>query len=254
VKQSMRISVSSLVPNADDLLDLEVEEVAGVLLTHFNSLGDNSGDSVAQGGSISHYNFLDDLDRNPIYPTRKEEVRKALLEAWSWLQGEGFLVPLPHDWVFLSRRARLLKSRDDFAAYRKANLLPRAQLHPLIATKVYPAFLRGEYDTAVFQAFREIEISVRAAGKFPPELVGKELMREAFRPANPNKPMVAPGILTDTALPIAEQEGMASLFAGAIGLYKNPQSHRNIPTEAIDAAELIVFASHLLRIVDRRIP
>jgi hypothetical protein len=32
---------------------------------------------------------------------------------------------------------------------------------------------------------------------------------------------------------------MASLFAGAILLYKNPQSQRNVPTEAADAAEVI---------------
>ena len=89
---------------------------------------------------------------------------------------------------------------------------------------------------------------------FPPG-VGKELMREAFRPANPNKPTVAPGPLNrHRASRVAEQEGMASLFAGAIGLYKNPQSHRTVPTDAIDAAEVIVFASHLLRMVDQRRP
>jgi len=44
---------------------------------------------------------------------------------------------------------------------------------------------------------------------------------------------------------------MSSLFAGAIAMYKNPQSHRYVPTEPIDAAEVIVFASHLLRMVDR---
>jgi hypothetical protein len=53
------------------------------------------------------------------------------------------------------------------------------------------------------------------------------------------------------ALPVAEQEAMANLFAGAIGIYKNPQSHRHVPTHAEDAAEIIVFASQLLRIVDR---
>jgi hypothetical protein len=53
---------------------------------------------------------------------------------------------------------------------------------------------------------------------------------------------------------VAEQEGMATLFDGAISVYKNPQSHRNVPTDAVDAAEIIVFASHLLRIVDRMKP
>jgi uncharacterized protein (TIGR02391 family) len=236
-------TLSSLVPNPDDLLALEVEEVAGILLAHFNSLGDNSG-AVVQRGSIGKHNFIDDLDRNPIYPTRKEEVKHALLEAWSWLQGEGFLVPLPHDWFFLSRRAKQLKSRDDFDAYRKASLLPKGQIHPLIATRVYPAFLRGEYDTAVFQAFREVEVAVRRAGKFAPEMLGTSLMRSAFKPGS------VPGPLTDATLPVAEQEGMAALFAGAIGLYKNPQSHRNVPTDAIDAAEVIVFASHLGTAVD----
>jgi hypothetical protein len=71
------------------------------------------------------------------------------------------------------------------------------------------------------------------------------LPRDAFRPANPNKPVVVPGPLTDTALPVAEQEGMASLFVGAIALYKNPQSHRNVPTEAMDAAEVIVDSRQL---------
>lgn len=60
------IPLSSLVPNPDDLLALEVEEVAGLLLIHFNSLGDNSGgDGVVQAGRVNHYNFLNSLDRAP---------------------------------------------------------------------------------------------------------------------------------------------------------------------------------------------
>ncbi len=59
------------------------------------------------------------------------------------------------------------------------------------------------------------------------------------------------GPLTDPQLPISEQEALANLFAGAIGLYKNPQSHRRVLTDAVDAAEIIGFASQLLRIIDR---
>ncbi len=253
----MYASLSSLVPNADDLLALEVEEVAGVLLIHLNSYGNDSGTSVVQQGRISQGNFFNGLDLLPEYPGRQAEVNQALMEAWSWLQGEGFLVRDANqgaDWFFLSRRAQRLKSQEDFSKYRKASLLPKGQLHPLIATKVYPAFLRGEYDTAVFQAFREVEVAVRRAGKFPADLVGVELMRKAFRPVDPQNSAVTPGPLTDTTVPVAEQQGMAHLFSGAIGLYKNPQSHRNVPTEAINAAEVIVFASHLLRMVDRLSP
>ena len=80
-------------------------------------------------------------------------------------------------------------------------------------------------------------------------------MRDAFRIADPNKnPPVAAGPLTDTTLPVAEQLGMSHLFSGAIAFVKNPHSHRNVSTEAIEAAEAIVLASYLLRLVDRLSP
>jgi uncharacterized protein (TIGR02391 family) len=251
----MLVSVSSLVPNPDDLLALEVEEVAGVLLTHLNSYP--FGNAFVHGGTgVSQHNFFSGADHYPEHPDRKKEVTHALMEAWSWLQSEGLLVRdavQPADWFFISRRGRSLKSLEDFAAFRNVSLLPKGQLHARIASKVYPAFLRGEYDTAVFQAFREIEVAVRRAGGFPSDLVGTKLMRAAFRPDTQN-PTAPPGPLSDATLPVAEQDAMANLFVGSIGLYKNPQSHRNVPTQAIDAAEIIVFASHLLRIVDRLSP
>lgn len=235
---------------------LKWKSLLGILLSYFVSFGANSGNGVVSRGRISSYNFFNWLGQHPEYPSRETEVSQALMEAWNWLEREGLLVrdadQSSSPWFFLSRRAQRVSSREDFAAYRRANLLPHGRLHPLVATRVYPAFLRGEYDTAVFQAFREVEIAVREAGHFPAELLGVELMRDAFRPVNrPERPVVQPGPLADTRLPVAEQEGMAHLFAGAIAVYKNPQSHRYVPTDAIDAAEVIMFASQLLRIVDR---
>jgi uncharacterized protein (TIGR02391 family) len=258
-------SLSSLVPSAADLLDLPVEELAGVLLTHMNSYETGSNPTVYARGMFSRSAFFQDqeakgsgpLRKEPEYGDRSPDVIRALMEAWAWLQGEGFLVmdvSSTGNWFIVSRRAQRLKSREDFEAYRKASLLPKGQLHPFIASEVYPAFLRGKYDTAIFEAFREVEVAVRAAGKFGLNDYGTDLMRDAFRPAEKKGQAVTPGPLTDTQLPTAEQEAMANLFAGAIGLYKNPQSHRHVPTHPEDAAEVIVFASQLLRIVDHLKP
>jgi uncharacterized protein (TIGR02391 family) len=250
------LTIAELVPSADDLLALETEELAGVLLEHLNATCPSDPSPQTNADQPHRHNFFIGLRS---YPTASSQINYrvalALMEAWSWLERENFMAVRAGfngaEDYFITRRGRRVKSRTGLDSYRKANLLPRARLHPSIAERVYPAFLWGEYDTAIFQAFREVEVAVRDAGKYPPDTVGMRLMREAFRPA---QGAGAPGPLTDTVLPVAEQEGMMNLFVGAIGLYnyKNPQSHRNVPAEALDAAEVIIFASHLLRLVDRR--
>ena len=255
----MVISIDSLVPNADDLLSLDVDELAGVLLTHLNSRRNVIQSSGTTREAVFPIGFFVQLNRElHVYGDKQWEVAHALMEAWAWLVREAFLVERHlgsspssnQSEFFISRRGKLLTSREEFGAYRKASSLPKGQLHPLIAGKVYPAFLRGEYDTAIFQAFREVEVSVRNAGNFQPEFVGEKLMRAAFASGKNGQP----GPLADTGLPSGEQEAMAHLFAGAFGLYRNSTAHRYVPTKAEEAAEVIMFASQLLRIVDRRKP
>jgi Protein of unknown function (Hypoth_ymh) len=179
-------SLSSIVPNVADLLALEVEELAGVLLVHLNGFED----TVKHQGGIGYSNFFSAPKRQD-YESRQLEVDRALMEAWAWLQSAGLLVEnagLTGGWFFVSRRGKQITSRDDFATYRKAGLLPKGQLHPLITSKVYPAFMRGEYDTAVFQAFREVEVAVRIAGKFGPNDYGTDLMRDAFKASREERP------------------------------------------------------------------
>ena len=239
------VAISSLVPSAADLLALEVEEVAGVLLMHL--ISEETG---KYKGGIGYHNFFNAPPRRD-YESRQTEVNQALMEAWAWLQSEGFLVKIAAaggGGFFISRRAKRMKSREDFVAYRSASLLPKGHLHPLIAARVYPAFLRGEYDTAIFQAFREVEVAVRRAGNFPQEMVGDKLMRAAFA----NSPAAGP--LCDPQLPAGEQQAMGNLFAGVFGVYRNSTGHRHVPTEPQEAAEVIMFASQLLRIVDRLKP
>lgn len=58
--------------------------------------------------------------------------------------------------------------------------------------------------------------------------------------------------MSDAALEAGEREAMSALFAGAIGHAKNPGSHRDVEMTRAEAARLLMLASHLLDIVERR--
>ena len=236
-----------MLPDAEDLLNLEPEELAGPLLV-----------SLEDKVSIAIDEIISDSEMRrtpkPTYPTRRSvEILLALTEAWQWLEHEGLVAPRPPDLrgdiifadktrYFVTRRGRRIQTPEALESYRKANLLPKAQLHPVIAQKVWSIFLQGDYDTAVFQAFKQVEVAVREAGGYTKKDYGVVLMGKAFNEKNGN--------LTDQDQHPDEKKARKLLFLGAIGAYKNPSSHRDVEITAEEAAEVIIFASHLLRVVD----
>lgn len=247
----------NVIPDVDDVLCLEPEELGAKLLFLLRKRTENRTHPLNSGGKFSCANLQSEpFDPNPFGNNRRypESARTmfelAIAEAWSWLEAQGLLVQAPgmngaYGFCVLSRRARKFEDERDVAKFASARLLSKDVLNPKIATTVWSAFMRGEYDVAVFQAMKAVEVAVRDAAGLPAKDVGTALMRKAFEPLN--------GPLTDVEDEKAEQEARSALFAGAIGSYKNPQSHRDVnlddPSEAI---EIILFANHLLRIVEAR--
>lgn len=123
-------------------------------------------------------------------------------------------------------------------------LLPDATLHPILERQARPAFRRGEYDTAILVAMKAVEVAVRNAAGFGPDKLGVALMREAFHASR--------GPLRDRRVIQPERQATSDLFSGAIGLFKNPSSHRDVNVDdPVEVAGVIRLADVLLRIVDR---
>ncbi len=225
-------------PISDDIpaqlvVELPPEDLAGHLLAYLAKLEASRGRPT-----------LDNSVHNYTKEYRRDDVARPLLEAWSVLEREGFLAREQADWYFLTRRGHEALKAASFPSFRIASLLPKEILHERLLPDVWTAFIRGKHETAVFEAHREVEIAVRKAGNFPDSLIGADLMRKAFHGEN--------GLLTDFERLPAERQALSDLFAGAIGSYKNPHSHRRVKIGPKESVEMIILASHLLSIVDSR--
>ena len=122
-------------------------------------------------------------------------------------------------------------------------LMPETYVHPMVVKKSFPLLKTGQLESAVLQAFKTIETSIRKRISADQEDVGVKLIRKAFNPEN--------GPLTDYELPKAEREAFCNYIAGAFGYYKNPCSHRDVEMDFISAFVRIVVASDLLKVIEK---
>ena len=184
----------------------------------------------------------------------RQAVVQAINEAWDWLYTNGLLVNAGPGWEMpqgqtieghrvISRKGRDLLTQDDPLNLMRAERLISLPLHPRIEAKARIQFAIGAYGSAVLEAFKELEIRVREAGNYPASLVGDSLMRQAFsQDAGP---------LRDRELVTGERRAIMELYAGAMGAFKNPLSHRTVDfDDPTIAAEQLLFADLLHRMLD----
>jgi uncharacterized protein (TIGR02391 family) len=189
----------------------------------------------------SIHNFTNEGRNNRV----PDDVRYCWGEALNWLITKNLVSLgkpgiLAEGSIFVTRLGH--RGLDEGIETIRATERIDLSLHSRLA-RVKTQFLIGEYELAAFAAMREVEIQVRELCGEEQSLFGVKLMRRAFGENGP---------LTDPDLDPGERVGIMELFAGAIGTFKNPPSHRQVdyanPTEA---SEVVLLADLLMRLLDR---
>jgi uncharacterized protein (TIGR02391 family) len=234
----------TLVPDARTILGMHTAELAGYVLESLLSAGREEQGSWHRRNYCSQV-MLDYGDRNN---GGNMDVGIACSTAWAWLESNGLICRHPeqdNDWFLPTRRAREVGDRDGLSVVISNQELPEEFLHAELLVNARPLFLQSRFDTAVFEAFKSLEVAVRTASKLGHDLVGVALISRAFHPED--------GPLSDKTVEKGERVALMNLMAGAIGSYKNPASHRKVGITAEEARDMLMLASHLLKIVDGRL-
>ncbi|MEU6449967.1 TIGR02391 family protein [Streptomyces sp. NPDC046979] len=233
----MTMRYSGPVPT-EQVRELPTPELAMALLRSFGDGRTINANSMFRGAEQAwQSNGERDVDA----------LLSRLSDAWAWLVARGLIGPhhrqSDSSWKRVTRLGRELAGDPDSMAKVWAADRLAGTLDPTLEEKVRPIFNLGDYETACFAAMKAVEIDVRAAASLDSSVLGVDLMRQALKPGGP---------LADQGAHGGEVVALMELFAGAIGAFKNPSSHRTVHfDDPVEAAEVVQLADLLLRLLRR---
>src|SRR6266540_3484412 len=215
---------TDFIPPVNQAVALPTPELAMGLLRylvaledHFGGYGHDLNASQLRPDAVAHAATWPEHTGGQHHPL----FLRAISEVWWWLIANGLLARQPGgatEDMFVTRSGRDLAAQPDGLARWQAEQRLGVELHPRLAGKVRNQFLLGE-----------------------------PLMKQAFNKTT--------GPLRDSGLVDGEREARMALFWGAIGVFKNPTSHRPVDYgDPTVAAEAVLLADLLLRMLDVVIP
>jgi uncharacterized protein (TIGR02391 family) len=215
---------------ADQVIDMPVDQLGLLVLN-----------DLLRTNEWNEYNYLLGVDRSGY----RGEAALAITEAMAWLRARALIARTPGQTadaaISVTRTGRRVAA-EGLTAFQASERL-QGGIHPRIEREARPQFLIGKYELGVFAAMKAVEVRVRQLGGFPNDLIGVDLMNQAFG---------TQGKLTDPTMSKGEKEGTRALFAGAYAVLRNPAGHREVDYDDVsEAADAVQTASLLMRILDR---
>jgi uncharacterized protein (TIGR02391 family) len=223
-------------PTADELRELSTPELALILLGDLGS--DCNANNILRGHEQAHaQNGEPDGIR----------LLERVSDAWAWLVANGLVGPHPNNnpadgWMRVTQRGKQVREENSLVGLLAEQRLPD-DVHPRLM-EARRQFRGGNPELAVFEAMKQVEVNLRDQAGLGTSIIGVPLARKVLHPET--------GPLTNGDLDGGERQAIADLFAGALGAFKNPTSHRIVDfDDPALAADAILLADLLLRLIDQ---